>query len=152
MLRIVRGKALELLSEFFENVQKGKHVEQHVNLSVFGGLFGTWSHRVFSGLQSLYVEEEHIELHGLYLRREVINALHLPLLLKCKWLSFSSHTDGICYCAAGFVGRLKIEGFHSTNVRAVLEDVCLVLGQNPGRCVHRTNPIVDRVTQHRQLG
>jgi hypothetical protein len=40
MLRLVRGKALELLSEFFENVQQGKHVEQHVNLSLFGGLFG----------------------------------------------------------------------------------------------------------------
>jgi hypothetical protein len=40
MLRLVRGKALELLSEFFENVQEGKHVEKHVNLSIFGGLFG----------------------------------------------------------------------------------------------------------------
>lgn len=86
MLRLVRGKALELLSEFFENVQEGKHVEKHVSLSIFGGLFGTsYSNPRSSCVCNILLpEEEHIELRGLYLRREVINALHLPLLLKCK--------------------------------------------------------------------
>jgi hypothetical protein len=102
---LFREKVREILSEFFENIKKGKDVDEHMSVSIFGNLF----------------ESSSFELKDLYLRREVINSLHLPFRLL-----------------GGYVGLIKVTGITdglfdgNTPMTIEISNACIVLGDNPG--------------------
>jgi hypothetical protein len=102
---LFREKVKDVLSEFFENIKEGRDVDKHMSVSIFGNLF----------------ESSSFELKDLYLRKEVVNSLHLPFRLL-----------------GGYVGLVKVTGITDgifdgrTPMKIEISDVCIVLGENPG--------------------